>query len=43
LISAERLSARRISAEELVLEPGEERYDLAFAVPVAGDREDRSE
>jgi SAM-dependent methyltransferase len=34
LISAGRLSARRVAAEDLELEPGEERYDIAFAVRV---------
>jgi ubiquinone/menaquinone biosynthesis C-methylase UbiE len=34
LIAEGRLSARRVSAEELELEPGEARYDLAFAVRV---------
>ena len=34
LIAAGRLTARRVAAEELQLEPGEERYDLAFAVRV---------
>ena len=46
LIAAGRLSARCCTAEELTLEPGEEPYDLAFAVrvgafdgrhPVAGE------
>ena len=34
LISAGRLTARQVDAEELQLEPGEARYDLAFAVRV---------
>jgi SAM-dependent methyltransferase len=34
LIAAGRLTARVALAEELELEPGEERYDLAFAVRV---------
>jgi SAM-dependent methyltransferase len=34
LISAGRLSARRVAAEDFELEPGEERYDIAFAVRV---------
>jgi ubiquinone/menaquinone biosynthesis C-methylase UbiE len=34
LIAAGRLTPRLAAAEELVLEPGEERYDLAFAVRV---------
>ena len=47
LIAAGRLSTRQCAAEDLVLEPGEERYDLAFAVrvgafdgrhPAAGER-----
>ncbi|HEX2576839.1 MAG TPA: class I SAM-dependent methyltransferase [Aquihabitans sp.] len=47
LIEAGRLSARQVAAEDLALEPGEERYDLAFAVrvgafdgrhPAAGER-----
>ena len=35
LISAGRLTARHAAAEELELAPGEERYDIAFAVRVA--------
>ena len=34
LIAQGRLTARRVAAEDLQLEPGEERYDLAFAVRV---------
>jgi precorrin-6B methylase 2 len=34
LIEAGRLSTRTVSVEELVLEPGEQPYDLAFAVRV---------
>ncbi len=34
LIAAKRLTARQVSAEALALEPGEERYDIAFAVRV---------
>jgi precorrin-6B methylase 2 len=34
LIVAGRLTARHVAAEELELEPGEERYDIAFAVRV---------
>jgi ubiquinone/menaquinone biosynthesis C-methylase UbiE len=34
LIAAGRLTARHLSAEELELDPGEKRYDLAFAVRV---------
>lgn len=34
LITAGRMSTRQAMAEELVLAPGEERYDLAFAVRV---------
>jgi precorrin-6B methylase 2 len=34
LIAAERLTARRLAAEELELDPGEERYHIAFAVRV---------
>jgi precorrin-6B methylase 2 len=33
-IAAARLSARQVAAEELELDPGEEPYDLAFAVRV---------
>ena len=34
LIAGKRLTARQVAAEELALEPGEERYDIAFAVRV---------
>jgi SAM-dependent methyltransferase len=34
LIAAKRLTARRVAAEELALEPDEARYHLAFAVRV---------
>ncbi len=34
LIMAGRLSARQVPAEELELGPGEDRYDIAFAVRV---------
>jgi SAM-dependent methyltransferase len=34
LIAAGRLTARQVAAEELELAPGEERYDIAFAVRV---------
>ena len=34
LIAANRLTARHVPAEALELEPGEERYDIAFAVRV---------
>ncbi len=34
LIAAGRLSTRRSAAEDFVLDPGEDRYDLAFAVRV---------
>lgn len=34
LISTGRLAARQVAAEQLELEPGEERYDIAFAVRV---------
>jgi cyclopropane fatty-acyl-phospholipid synthase-like methyltransferase len=34
LIAAGRLTARQVAAEDLVLAPGEARYDLAFAVRV---------
>jgi cyclopropane fatty-acyl-phospholipid synthase-like methyltransferase len=34
LIAAGRLTARAVAAEELELDPGEEPYDLAFAVRV---------
>jgi precorrin-6B methylase 2 len=34
LIAAGRLTARQVAAEALELAPGEERYDLAFAVRV---------
>ena len=34
LISAGRLTARHVAAEDFELDPGEERYDLAFAVRV---------
>ena len=34
LIAAKRLTVRQVSAEALALEPGEERYDIAFAVRV---------
>lgn len=34
LISAGRLTVRQVPAEELELEPGEQRYDIAFAVRV---------
>jgi ubiquinone/menaquinone biosynthesis C-methylase UbiE len=34
LISTGRLTARQVAAEELVLDPDDERYDLAFAVRV---------
>lgn len=34
LIAAGRLTARQVAAEALRLDPGEERYDLAFAVRV---------
>jgi precorrin-6B methylase 2 len=34
LITAGRLTARQVAAEALELAPGEERYDLAFAVRV---------
>lgn len=34
LIAAGRLTPRHVAAEALVLEPGEERYDLAFAIRV---------
>lgn len=34
LIAAGRLTLRRVAAEALELEPGEERYDIAFAVRV---------
>ena len=34
LIAANRLRARHVAAEELELDPGEEPYDLAFAVRV---------
>jgi SAM-dependent methyltransferase len=34
LIAAGRLTARQVAAEELALVPGEERYDIAFAVRV---------
>jgi ubiquinone/menaquinone biosynthesis C-methylase UbiE len=34
LIGAGRMTARQVAAEELELEPDEERYDLAFAVRV---------
>lgn len=34
LIAARRLTARQVAAEALELEPGEERYDIAFAVRV---------
>jgi precorrin-6B methylase 2 len=34
LIGEGRLTARRVAAEDLVLEPDEEPYDLAFAVRV---------
>jgi precorrin-6B methylase 2 len=34
LIAEGRLSLRQIPAEELVLQPGEPRYDIAFAVRV---------
>ena len=42
LISAGRLTPRHVKVEELELEPGEERYDVAFAVRVgAFDGRDR--
>ncbi len=34
LIAAKRLTARHVAAEELALDPDEERYDFAFAVRV---------
>lgn len=34
LISANQLTARQVAAEELELDPGEERYHIAFAVRV---------
>ena len=34
LVSAKRLTARQVAAEELELEPGEERYHIALAVRV---------
>jgi SAM-dependent methyltransferase len=34
LISAGRLTARQVAAEQLRLDPGEQRYDIAFAVRV---------
>ena len=34
LISAGRLTARQVGAEELELDPGEDPYDIAFAVRV---------
>jgi precorrin-6B methylase 2 len=34
LIAAKRLTARQVAAEALELDPGEERYDIAFAVRV---------
>ena len=34
LVSANRLTARQVAAEELELDPGEERYHIAFAVRV---------
>ena len=34
LISAKRLTARQVGVEELELDPGEHRYDIAFAVRV---------
>jgi SAM-dependent methyltransferase len=34
LIAAGRLTARQVAAEELELDPDDERYDLAFAVRV---------
>ena len=34
LIGAGRLTVRQVAAEELELDPGEERYDIAFAVRV---------
>jgi SAM-dependent methyltransferase len=34
LITAGRLTPRQVAAEELELEPGEKRYDIAFAVRV---------
>lgn len=34
LIAAGRLTARQMEAEELALAPGEDRYDIAFAVRV---------
>ncbi len=34
LIAANRLTARQVTAEELELDPGEERYHIAFAVRV---------
>ena len=34
LIAAKRLTARQVSAETLELDPGEEPYDIAFAVRV---------
>ncbi len=42
LISAGRLTPRHVAVEELELQPGEERYDVAFAVRVgAFDGRDR--
>jgi len=34
LISAGRLTARQVAAEDLELDPGEQRYDIAFALRV---------
>jgi cyclopropane fatty-acyl-phospholipid synthase-like methyltransferase len=34
LIASGRMSVRRVAGEDLVLEPGEQPYDLAFAVRV---------
>jgi hypothetical protein len=36
LIRAGRMSVRRVAAEDFVLEPGEEPYDLVFAIRVGG-------
>ena len=35
-IGAGRMSVRRVAAEDFVLQPGEEPYDLVFAVRVGG-------
>ena len=34
LIAAKQLTARQVAAEDLELDPGQERYDIAFAVRV---------